>query len=244
MLGIVSGAIYLFLSLNNAARSPGGNRSRVGIDVPLWLRPSIFSLRLPVCLFSVFPSRTLSLFLYLSLRLCPSSLSPRCYHAHPFCYYAPFSVATFHFDFPKLPARCQTFDYWVARNVLAVGSFFFFSISLSLFPFIFCSRGSSFARFLSPREFTATGRVDSASRPHGKHRRHIVVPRSTDCRIDGPGESSKLCAATLRNCSYPVPSRYAALRRLPRGRTLGCRNFWLFSRSRVTARLLGAHFSR
>lgn len=46
-----------------------------------------------------------------------------------------FRVAAFHFDSPKLPARCQTFDYWIARVFLLRQFFLLFSsfvLSLSL----------------------------------------------------------------------------------------------------------------
>lgn len=41
---------------------------------------------------------------------------------------------------------------------------------------------------------------------------HIVVSRSADCRIGAPGESSKLCVATSRNC-WLAP-RHAGVREI------------------------------
>lgn len=84
-------------------------------------------------LLSIFDS--VSLF----LSFCSSS-----YHAHPFHDYTPFSVATFHFDFPKFPARCQMLSYWIVRTFFSLAPFFL--------------RGSSFARFLSLRKLASTAR--------------------------------------------------------------------------------------
>lgn len=137
MLEIVSRAIYLFLSLNNAAALrwesfEGRNRRAplITTEFPLFLGSC--------CLFSI-PSHFFSLPFTILLSFCSSS-----YHAHPFHDYTPFSVATFHFDFPKFPARCQMLSYWIVRT--------FFSLT----PFFL--RGSSFARFLSLRKFASTAR--------------------------------------------------------------------------------------
>lgn len=122
-------------------RFSGGNRSRVEIDVLLWLRPSVFSLSLTpgVSIFDL-----VSPFLHLPL-LSLSFLFPLSFFSFssvrllsrpsvPLLRFV-FRVAAFHFDSPKLPARCQTFDYWIARVFLLRQFFLLFSsfvLSLSL----------------------------------------------------------------------------------------------------------------
>lgn len=98
-------------------RTSDGNRSRVEIDVLFWLRPSFFSLRLPLSILD-------SLSFYLSLSSIILSFCSASYHAHPLHDYTPFSVATFHFDFPEFPARCQMFTYWIVRTFFPLAPFF------------------------------------------------------------------------------------------------------------------------
>lgn len=100
-----------------------------------------FSLRDSRCLFST-----------LSVCSSPSSLSLfwSSYHAHPFHDYAQFSVLTFHFDFPELPARCQTCSsYWIARR-------FFFSRLILFFSLILSARENSTTPLIAFRDLSQT----------------------------------------------------------------------------------------
>lgn len=150
MLGIVSGAIYLFLSLNNAAllrwESFEGRNRRASLITAKCLLSLSLSLTLGVSIFDL-----VSPFLHLPL-LSLSFLFPLSFFSFssvwllsrpsvPLLRFV-FRVAAFHFDFPKLPARCQTFDYWIARVFLLRQFFLLFSsfvLSLSLFLYHFPS---------------------------------------------------------------------------------------------------------
>jgi len=108
LLEIVSGAIYLFLSLNNAASLrwgsfEGRNRRAPLITSEFLLSPTLSPGRLfpisPACFPSTLPSPPL-----------PSDL-PSLSRPYPFRDYPRFSVLTFHSDFPQLQAaKCQTFS--------------------------------------------------------------------------------------------------------------------------------------
>jgi len=156
MLEIVSGAIYLFLFLNNAAVLRWESFESRNRRAPL-ITTVVSSLSISLSLSLFLPlSPPLSLCLSLSLSLgsllfsTPSlsstifSFYSSSYHAHPFHDYTPFSMTTFHFDFLEFHARCQMFSYWIVRTFFPLAPFFF--------------RGSSFAQFLSSRKFASTAR--------------------------------------------------------------------------------------
>lgn len=152
MPGIVSGAIYLFLSRNNTALLLRWE-SRVEIDVLFWLRLSFFSLQLPVSIFDsasrCFPPFSI-----------PSLLPWRFYHAHPFHDYAPFSAPTFHFDFPE--PRCTMSNVRLLDRA-------------SVPPPDSLSFSCGFAQFLSPARSAGRRSCSVTSRA-----RCSGLPRSTD----------------------------------------------------------------
>lgn len=113
-----------------------GIRSRVEIDMLFWLRPCFFSLsfslslRLPAVYFRLRFSLASSLSVLVSITPIRSTITLR------------FQWQRFISIFLEFPARCQMFSYWIVRTFFPLAPFF--------------TRGSSSARFLSPRKFVST----------------------------------------------------------------------------------------